>query len=214
MTTTPTASPTAAELWTVIKKEITGIQLLWEIANGLYFRPNTKVVDVLQKDIPWIYVFTQTALIESLLMRVSRLMDQSISGRGNGQKPNLSLKRLVETDPRIDPDEKAVRAIWDSSGLKLVRDKYLSHNDLHRSLNEEHTLNIPLEPVDVEALRQLAEGLRELRRNVNHKLVGGAYGDQDLDVIVRGQIETLGNVILGGEEYFKELPDRLLAAGN
>lgn len=212
--TTTTQQPSATELWNIISKEITGIQLLWEIANGLYFKPNIKVVDVLQKDIPLIYIFTQTTLMESLLMRVSRLMDPSISGKGIGQKPNLSLKRLVETDPRIDPDEKKVRSIWDSSGLKTVRDKYLSHNDLHRSLNEEHTLNIPLEPADIEALRQLAEGLRELRRDANYKLNRGAWIDQDLDVIVRRQIETLGNVIAGGDKFFKELPDRLLASGN
>jgi hypothetical protein len=203
MATAPTASPTSAELWTVIKKEITGIHLLWETVNGLYFQPQGKEWKALQADAPLLIHLTQTALMESLLMRVSRLLDPAATGK----MTNLSLKQLVVADADLGADEAAIRAIWDDSGLVDVRNKYLSHNDLNRSITVDHILNIPLESEDIEALRQLAEGLRTLRRNVNPKLGGGAYVDQGLDVQSRHGVEVLGKSLLGGRLFFDLLPD-------
>jgi hypothetical protein len=203
MATAPTASPTSAELWTVIKKETTGIHLLWETVNGLYFQPQGKEWKALQADAPLLIHLTQTALMESLLMRVSRLLDPAATGK----MTNLSLKQLVVADADLGADEAAIRAIWDDSGLVDVRNKYLSHNDLNRSITVDHILNIPLESEDIEALRQLAEGLRTLRRNVNPKLGGGAYVDQGLDVQSRHGVEVLGKSLLGGRLFFDLLPD-------
>lgn len=207
MATTDTTSPTAIELWTVIKKEITGIQLLWGTVNGLYFQPQGKEWRALTAVAPLLVHLMQTALMESLLMRVSRMMDPASTGAGKGAKPNLSLKQLVSADASIDDDEKALRAIWEGSGLVDVRNKYLSHNDLNRSLSADHTLNIPLEPADIEALRQLAEGLRTLRRTVNLKLCGSAYVDQGLDAQSQREVEVLGESLLGGRLFLKLLPD-------
>jgi hypothetical protein len=203
----PNRSPTAAELWTVIKKEITGIQLLWEAVNGLYFQPQGDGWRALQTDAPLLVHLMQTAMMESLLMRVSRLMDPATTGRGQGQMANLSLKRLVGSDPTLGADEAAIRSSWDGAGLKTVRDKYLSHNDLNRTMATDHTLNIPLEAVDIQALQALAEGLRTLRLNVNPKLGGGSYVDKGLDAKIQHEIETLGKSLLGGDLFFKLLPD-------
>lgn len=203
MATTQTAPPTAVELWTVIKKEITGIQVLWETVNGLYFQPVGKNWQALQTVVPLLTHLTQTALVESLLMRISRLMDPVATGN----KTNLSLKQLVTVAVNIDAEERAIRALWDGSGLVDVRNKYLSHSDLSRSMVADHSLNIPLESADIEALRQLAEGLRTLRRDVNPKLGGDAYVDHGLDSQVRRETETLGNVLLGGNLFFQLLPD-------
>lgn len=203
MVTTNTTLPTAAELWVVIKKEITGIQLLWETVNGLYFQPQGKEWQALTADAPLLVHLMQTALMESLLMRVSRMMDPAATGK----LTNLSLKQLVSADASIDDDGKTLRAIWEGSGLKTVRDKYLSHNDLGRSLTADHTLNIPLESADIEALRQLAEGLRTLRRNVNPKLGGGAYVDEGLDAQSRRDVDVLAKSLLGGRLFFDLLPE-------
>jgi hypothetical protein len=205
--TTTTPQPSATELWDIIKREITGIQLLWEAVNGLYFQPQGKGLATLGQDASLFFRLMQTAFMESLLMRVSRLMDPANSGKREGDRPNLSLKRLVAKDSRIDLDEKAIRDIWDGSSLKTVRDKFLSHNDLNRALTAEHTLNIPLETVDIEALQALASGLRELRQNVNHKLTGTAYLDKSLDVQVQHELGVLSKSLLGGEQFFKLLPD-------
>lgn len=199
----PTTSPTAAELWAVIKKEITGIQLLWEAVNGLYFQPQGEGWRALQADTPLLVHLMQTAMMESLLMRVSRLMDPDATGK----LTNLSLQQLVAADASTDTEEKKLRTVWESSGLVDVRNKYLSHNDLSRSMAVDHTLNIPLEPTDIEALRQLAEGLRALRRNVNPKLGAGAYVDQGLDVKVFKEIEALEKTLLVGQRFFELLPE-------
>lgn len=206
MATTAMASttpPTTAELWAIIKKEITGIQLFWEAVNGLHFQPQGEGWRALQADAPLFVHLTQTAMMESLLMRVSRLMDPAATGK----LTNLSLKQLVATDASTDPDEKTLRTVWESSGLVDVRNKYLSHNDLTRSMATDHTLNIPLEPADIEALQALAEGLRTLRRNVNLKLGAGAYVDQGLDAKVRQEIEVLGKTLLSGKRFFELLPE-------
>jgi len=204
MATTNTTQPTAAELWVVLKKEITGIQLLWETVNSLYFQPQGKDWQALTADAPLLVHLTQTALMESLLMRVSRMMDPAATGG----LANLSLKQLVAADASIGTDEQALRAIWDGSGLVDVRNKYLSHNDLHRSLNADHTLNIPLVSADIEALRKLAEGLRVFRRSVHPKIAtGNAYIDEGLNVHIQHEVDVLGKSLLGGKLFFCLLPE-------
>lgn len=208
MMTTPTPQPTATELlWNIIKKEITGIQLLWEAVDGLYFRPQGRGLATLEPNVPLLFRIMQTAIMESLLMRISRLMDTGVSGKGRGKKTNLSLKRLVGLCVSLAPDEEITRELWDSSTLQNLRDKYLSHNDLARSLTVDHTLNIPLESADIEALRALAGGLRELRRSVNHKLTATAYLDGSLDIQVQHELGVLSKSLLGGAAFFKLLPD-------
>lgn len=203
MATTLTTQPTAIEIWTVLKKEISGIQLLWETVNNLYFQSTGKEWQAFEADAPLLVYLMQTAMVESLLMRVSRLMDPAATGK----LTNLSLKQLVAADASTDAEEKVLRTVWESSGLVDVRNKYLSHNDLTRLMTVEHTLNIPLEPKDIEALRQLADGLRALRRNVNFKLGLGACVDQGLDVKSRGCVDLLGKSLLGGRLFFELLPD-------
>jgi hypothetical protein len=204
---TATLQPTAQELWGLIKKEITGIQLVWEVVNRLYFQPLGKGWSSLNQDAPLLFGLTQTVYIESLLMRVARLMDPALSGKGSGQKHNLSLKRLMALAPSIGAKEEAVRNIWDGSALKSVRDKYLSHNDLNRLLVEEHTLNIPLEIADVKALRQLVEGLLESLQTVNSKLTGASYVHDGLSIQVQFEVNRLENTLLGGHQFFSLLPE-------
>lgn len=203
MVTPPTPQPTAIDIWTAIKKEITGIQLLWETVNNLYWQPAGKEWRAFASDAPLLVHLTQTVMVESLLMRVSRLMDHAAMGK----LTNLSLKQLVALDAGVDAEEQVVRTVWESSGLVDVRNKYLSHNDLSRSMAEEHTLNIPLESADVAALGQLAEGLRTLRRNVNSRLGLGAYVDQGLDAQSRRDVDVLGKSLLGGRLFFELLPE-------
>ena len=200
-------SPTATDLLAVLSKEVTGIQLLWEVVNGLYFAPRSKALIGLEHDLPTVFPFMQSAMMESLLMRVSRLMDPAASGRGDGEKKNLSLKRLVDLEPRVAEDEAALRKIWGQASLKHLRDKYLSHNDLERSLTQDHTLTIPMEPTDIEALRALGQGLREFRRSINHKLGGAAFLDESLDMGIERELGVLGRYLAAGQLLFDLLPD-------
>lgn len=198
---------TTLTLWDLLKKEVIGIELLWETVERLYFGASSQGIATLAEDVPLLYRLTQTAMMESLLMRMSRLMDPAASGRG-GEKTNLSLKRLAEACSDTADDIQVVRNIWDASNLKHVRDKYLSHNDLARSLSESHTLNIPLDETDVAAMRELAFGLRELRQKVHGSLNPGvAYLHESVELHVQHETETLNRTLLGSELFFKLLPE-------
>jgi len=198
---------TTPTLWDILKKEVTGIQLLWETVECLYFEAKGQGIATLAEDVPLLYRLMQTAMMESLMMRMSRLMDPAASGRGR-EKANLSLKQLAEACSDTAQDVQVVRDIWDASNLKQVRDKYLSHNDLTRSLSESHTLNIPLEEADVVAMRELASGLREFRRKVHGRLNPGVASlDESVSLHVQHETEVLNRTLLGSELFFRLLPE-------
>lgn len=199
---------TAADLWAVLNKEITGIQALWGTVERVYLVPDRQALSALEEDAPLVYRLLQTALMESMLIRLARLMDSARSGKGESEKHNLSLKRLVALESGVADDEMVVRALWDGSSLKNVRDKYLSHNDLTRLMTEPHTLNIPLEMADIEAMRAMTDGMRELRRNVHRKLNPGvAYLDDGVSLEIRREVETLNRSLFAGQLFFGLLPD-------
>ena len=98
---TNTTSLSFMELWNIVKKEITGIQLLWETVNGLYFQPRGKGLATLGQEVPTLFRLTQTVLMESLQMRVSRLMDPANSGSGSG---------------KLLPDHEVLQRTWQEAG--------------------------------------------------------------------------------------------------
>ena len=205
--TTDQIHSTAASLWTVLKKEITGIQVLWETVERVYLVPDRQALSALEEDAPVVTRLLQTALMESMLIRLARMMDSARSGRGEGERLNLSLKRLVTLEPGVADDEMIVRALWDESNLKTVRDKYLSHNDLMRLLNGQHTLNIPLEPADIKAMRELVASLRKFRREVHEKLNDGvAYLDEIACFEVQRDVDALNKSLLAAQLFFDLLP--------
>ena len=205
--TTDQIHATAATLWTILKKEITGIQVLWETVERVYLVPDRQALSALDEDAPLVYRLLQTALMESMLIRLARMMDPARSGKGEGEKHNLSLKGLVVLEPGVADDEMDVRAIWNGSNLRTVRDKYLSHNDLMRLVSSQHTLSIPLEPADVEAMRALVASLRKFRREVHEKLNDGVvYLDEIAGVEVQHDVDALNRSLLAAQLFFDLLP--------
>ena len=198
------AAPSISNIWAVISKEITGIQLLWEAVEGMYFKqPSRKGLASLDKDAPLLFRLMQTAMMESLLMRMSRLMDPPTTMG----KSNLSLDQLTRADQQFDQAASDLRKAWDRSTLKDIRNKYLSHNDLARSLNEEHTLSIPLSSDDVEAMRGLAVAWRSFRRVVSLKVSGAAYLDETLDGQMSHELDVLNRTMLAGDYFYRLLPE-------
>jgi hypothetical protein len=196
----------ATDLWVVLKKEITGIQLQWNAIDELYIKPPGNGLKTLRSFMPELFGMMQTAFMESLLLRVSRLMDPASTGRGTNSYFNLSLKRLVSLDACAKEDEKLIRTMWDASGLRSIRDKYLSHNDLDWSMTRDHALTIPLTEEDIIEMRKLVEGLREFRLSVNQKLTGLPYVDQNLDSLIQRQVSGLNNSLLASDVFFNLLP--------
>lgn len=194
----------ANQLWTLISKEITGIQLLWEAVEQIYFKqPPAKGVALLESETPLLYRLMQTVFMESILMRMSRLMDPAQTGKFE----NLSLKKLTATDPSLGSYENLLRQVWDQSDLKHVRDKYLSHNDLANATIQGYTLNIPLSSEHIEAMQSLATGLRSFRLGVHQKLTGVAYVDDSASLQVSREVETLDRSLTAGAWFFGLPPD-------
>lgn len=202
------AAPSTSDIWAVISKEITGIQLLWTAVEQLYFKgASDRGIASLEQETPVLYRLMQTALMESLLMRMSRLMDPSASGRGAGAQPNLSLARLMDVDTSLASEIGRVRLAWDASGLRSIRDKYMSHNDLARATTQEHTLNIPSSSLDIDAMRALAQGLREFRRGVHQMVNGVAYLDEAVSTQLEREADVLNRSLVAGGCFYQLLPD-------
>ena len=195
------------EQWLRIKQEITGIQLLWEAVEQMFFRqPLQRGIAQMGADSPLLYSLTQTAMMESLLMRMSRLMDPVASGKG-GLQLNLSLALLVEKEAKLNSEFCDLRQIWEVSGLKTVRNKYLSHNDLGRATTQAHSVSIPLSNADMVAMESLATALRKFRRVASQELNCSAYLDESISLQVSRDIDVLNRSLLAGECFYKLLPD-------
>ena len=202
------AAPSASDIWAVISKEITGIQLLWEAVNGMYFKADSRPgIEALADDVPTLYRLMQTAMMESLLMRIARLMDPPGSGRGEGRKPNLSLALLVEQQESLTDVFQGLNTQWSTSALKSVRNQYLSHNDLERSQSEEHTLNIPLTGDDVVTVENMVTALREFRIAANREILKSTYPDAGWSLQIARECDTLSNTLRAGNVLFNLLPD-------
>lgn len=183
-------------LWPRIKQELAGIQLMWGSLDGLFFSANDKPgLSWLHAEVALLSGLMQTSMMESLLMRIARLMDPAASGKGHRGGENLSLRALAKAHPSLIDQVKTLTSIWDDSNLKRLRDKYLSHNDLQRSHFEQPTINMPMTAADVAGLSGLVDSLLEFRKAANHVTVGAAYLDGALTLHLDRQVDTLDRML-------------------
>jgi hypothetical protein len=183
-------------LWPRIKQELAGIQLMWTSLDGLFFRANDKPgLSWLHVEVTLLSGLMQSSMMESLLLRIARLMDPPAAGKGNRGAENLSLRALAEAHPSLTDQVNTLKGKWEESDLKRLRDKYLSHNDLKRAQSEQHTINMPMTAADIAGVSSLVDGLMEFRKTANHVIVGAAYLDGSLTLSLDRQLDTLDRML-------------------
>lgn len=166
------------------------LKLLWwqlEAWLELFDIEQEKRAALLQATAPGFFAITQVALAESILLRISRLMDRP---KTYGEE-NSSLQRLLCALPD-DPAcslRKAVQSVisdWQQRNketkeeegpyapLKIARNKWLAHNGREqRSERSPDALWMPLTHADFAVAQQLAGQLwsvyRQASRDLNNK---------------------------------------------
>ena len=119
----------------------------WSMFTELYLREENYYVFARTGEKFWGEL--ESLLLDSIFLGISRLLDSPKTG----QRENLSLRGLLD----ITIDE-SIRSRWESqidlldelwrSGVKIWRDKYISHNDLEFSAKIKSLPNVPFSDID------------------------------------------------------------------
>jgi hypothetical protein len=164
------------------------LKLLWALLNAyqeLYLVAQDKRAKLLNDTAPGFFAIVQVALIESMFMRIFRLLDEAYMGSG----ANCSfegLRKLIPKQPskrrpigqefRLRQALRQLRKDWGVaggpySGFKKIRTKVLAHNDYtHHSRREKGQLWMTLSTKEFDLARQLAQRLWDLYRQGNRVL--------------------------------------------
>lgn len=164
------------------------LKLLWALLNAyqeLFLVEQDKRADLLAQTAPGFFAVVQLSLIESILMRIFRLMDEA----GMGGSANCSfeaLRKLIAKQPpsqRKNANEfrlrlclRQLRKDWGVAGglyagLKKIRNKVLAHNDYtHHARRNKGQLWMALTTKEFDLARQLAQRMWDLYRQGNRAL--------------------------------------------
>lgn len=170
------------------------LKLLWVLLDAyqeLFLIEQDKRAKLLGDTAPGFFAVVQVALIESMFMRIFRLLDGAYMGSG----ANCSfegLRKLIPKQPskrrpigqefRMRQALRQLRKDWGVAsgkyaGLKKIRTKNLAHNDYtHHSRRAAGQLWMSLTANEFELARQLAQRLWNLYRQGNRAL-RSSHGD-------------------------------------
>ena len=147
----------------------------------------------------WVFSNYQSALVNSIIMKVSKLMDP-IASCG---EDNLSFKNVVErcalsSDEQVSPLLTKLEQVYKATGLKNYRNKVLSHNDA-KSLLANKSMKVNLNQVE----------LSELVKDMWHLLAVIEYRFGLENTIPEYSIEHLIPASEDGEWFIEKLRTRM-----
>jgi hypothetical protein len=164
------------------------LQLLWvqlDAYRELFLIEQDKRANLLTQTAPGFFAVVQVALIESILMRIFRLMDAGDVG-GDANCCFDTLRKLIPKHIRAQRKDAKIfrlrrcllqlRMDWRVSGgqfagLKKIRNKALAHNDYtHHSRRDKGQLWMALTTKEFDLARQLVQRLWDLYRQGNRVL--------------------------------------------
>lgn len=146
----------------IIKSELALLSVQLDSYRAVFLLEQDKRKELVKDSAPGFFALHQMAMVESILMRVSRLMDPEESVR----QDNASFMRLVQFSPfnTHAKDWTEIHEEWNDGGkfgrVHLLRNKFLAHNDLTlwkcRPLGQSW---IPISQDDFQCLIELAKAL-------------------------------------------------------
>lgn len=164
------------------------LKLLWTLLNAyqeLFLVEQDKRADLLAQTAPGFFAVVQVALIESILMRIFRLMDEASMG-GSANCSFEALRKLIaKQTPSQRKDAngfrlrlclRQLRKDWrvaggPYAGLKKIRNKDLAHNDYtHHSHRDKDQLWMALTLQEFERARSLGARLWTLYRQAKRAI--------------------------------------------
>jgi|JI10StandDraft_1071094.scaffolds.fasta_scaffold342414_2 hypothetical protein len=153
----------------IIKSELALLSVQLDSYRAVFLLEQDKRNELVKDSAPGFFALHQMAMVESILMRVSRLMDPE---KSVGQD-NASFKRLVQFSPfnTHAKDWTAIHEEWNDGGkfgrVRHLRNKFLAHNDLTLwKCRPPGQSWIPISPDDFQCLIDLAKALWALLRKV------------------------------------------------
>ena len=193
------------QIWSMLKKEISGIQLLWEIIEELT-SDNLHSQKIMAENAPCFWGLTTAIYLESLISRLSRLMDPQTTR----SHKNISFARLTSChqylDKKIGAEISKFQDEWKSSVLDVLRNKLLAHNDYDRFTTSNHTVNLPITSEDLASLGAFVKRLLTLRNSINTSLGGASVLNVPLAPL-DCKPDTVFRLLNAGNLFFNLLPE-------
>lgn len=151
----------------IIKSELALLSVQLDSYRAVFLLEQDKRKELVKDSAPGFFALHQMAMVESILMRVSRLMDPEESVR----QDNASFMRLVQFSPfnTHAKDWTEIHEEWNDGGkfgrVRLLRNKFLAHNDLTLwKCRPPGQSWIPISQDDFQCLIELAKALWALLR--------------------------------------------------
>lgn len=152
----------------------------------LFDHHDPKRMELLQETAPGFFSLVQSALLDAIFIRLTRLMDPADSSK-DGAKPNLSFERLFLSNYPLAAGKFAlVKKDWqcgDLNSLQAYRNKVIAHNDLKLARQVTPQVTAKLGSQDVTNLRQLFTKL--------WAVLVAAYLEKDKTAILEPNFESL-----------------------
>ena len=153
----------------------------------LFDHHDPKRMELLLETAPGFFGLVQSSLLESVFIRLARLMDPADSSRDE-TKPNLSFKKLFlgSNYPHAAIKFESVNKMWKTGDLKSLqtyRNKIIAHNDLKLAREITPQVTAKLRSQDVTKLRQLFTEL--------WAVLVAAYLEKDKTTILEPNFESL-----------------------
>lgn len=197
------------EVLEILKKELALLCAQLDTYQALFLLEQERRAPLINDAAPGFFALTQLAMVESILMRVSRLMDPECTGRGKAQKHNASFRALIRTGVSVAVDQEWACLLegWNPGGkfnrVNELRNKFLAHNDLGLwNARENNEAWIPISTAEFDAVIALTKRLWSLFILIHPKsdvIPPAGFGEAPT-VILRS---------LAGAEFLNELLKRL-----
>jgi len=144
--------------------EVSWIQFLWLEFNELFGKDEQRV-NMLNKIAPDFFQMTQTILLESILLAITRITDPEESNIGGETKRNLTIKAIpkyIIDNPKFKKKiNRKIEQIMDiSSSFRDWRNRHIAHKDLILSIKNHDSK--PLKTLTRQDIRLTVERFHQL----------------------------------------------------